>query len=241
MDSHQLDPNSTKVTHHTVDPNADMEVNPFDTSGQTTAEHILIGLSKIGIALKSQSWQDAGQQGLTPTQGQILALLLDKSLRLSDIANYLSISAATASDAVTTLVDKGLVQKVKSPNDGRAIDITLTATGVEAAKTTSGWADFLLSTVDELSEEERTVFLRALIKMIRNLQENGKISVANMCVTCTFFQPYRYDDAEYPHHCGLVNAPFGDRHLRINCPEQIPADAKTEKHNWQFYLEGTTK
>jgi DNA-binding MarR family transcriptional regulator len=217
------------------------DANPFDASDLNTAQNISIGLAKIGLVLKSQSWQDAGQQGLTPTQGQILALLVDKSLRLSDIANNLSVTAATASDAVTTLVDKGLVQKVKSPSDGRAIAITLTAAGVKAAKKTSSWDDFLLNTVDELTEEERAIFLHGLIKIIRKLQENGQISVANMCVNCTFFQPYRYDDVEYPHHCGLVNSPFGDRHLRINCPEQIPADRKTETQNWQFYLEGHAK
>ena len=216
-------------------------VNPFDASDLNTAQNISIGLAKVGMALKSQSWQDAGQQGLTPTQGQILALLVDKSLRLSDIASHLSVTAATASDAVTTLVDKGLVQKVKSPSDGRAIAITLTATGKKAAKKTATWDDFLLSTVDELTEAERAIFLRGLIKIIRKLQANGQISVANMCVNCTFFQPYRYDDTEYPHHCGLVNSPFGDRHLRINCPEQIPADPKTETQNWQFYLEGIAK
>ena len=216
-------------------------VNPFDVSDLNTAQNISIGLAKIGMALKSQSWQDAGQQGLTPTQGQILALLVDKSLRLSDLATNLSVTAATTSDAVTTLVDKGLVQKVKSPSDGRAITITLTTAGVKVAKKTASWDDFLLSTVDELTAAERAIFLRGLIKIIRKLQENGQISVANMCVNCTFFQPYRYDDAEYPHHCGLVNSPFGDRHLRINCPEQIPADPKTETQNWQFYLAGLAK
>jgi DNA-binding MarR family transcriptional regulator len=210
--------------------------NPFDTDS-SIEQHILIGLSKIGVALKSQFWQDAGQQGLTPTQGQILTLLLDKALRLSDIANYLSVSAATASDAVSTLVDKGLVQKVKSPHDGRAIAITLTATGEKSAKQTSTWSDFLLKTVDELSKEEQVVFLKSLVKMIRKLQENGQVSVANMCVTCSFFQPNRYDDSDYPHHCGLVNAPFGDRHLRINCPEQVPADFRTSKQNWALFTD----
>ena len=213
-----------------------MSENPFDNDS-SIEKHILIGLSKIGIALKSQSWQDAGQQKLTPTQGQILTILLEKALRLSDLANHLSVSAATASDAVITLVNKGLVQKIKSPTDGRAIEITLTSAGLEAAQKTSTWTDFLLETVNELSAAEQVIFLRSLIKMIRKLQENGQISVVNMCVTCTFFQPNRYDDEEYPHHCSFVNAPFGDRHLRINCPEQIPANSKTEKQIWQFYLE----
>ncbi len=35
----------------------------------------MIGLTKVGLAFRSQSWQDAGTLGLSPTQGQILSLL----------------------------------------------------------------------------------------------------------------------------------------------------------------------
>jgi len=62
---------------------------------------------KTGLALKSQSWQNAEQQGLTPTQGQILALLIDKGdagMRLSEVAKHLAVTAAAASDAVTSLI-----------------------------------------------------------------------------------------------------------------------------------------
>jgi hypothetical protein len=39
---------------------------------------VAVGLAKIGLALKSHAWQNAGQQGLTPTQGQVLTLLRTK-------------------------------------------------------------------------------------------------------------------------------------------------------------------
>jgi len=219
-------------------PNRDVIENPLTVSN-AIEQHILIGLSKIGLALKSQSWQDAGQQGLTPTQGQVLALLIDKGesgMRLSEVAKNLAVTAATASDAVTSLVDKGLVQKTRSPQDGRAIAITLTPQGQKAAAQTASWSDFLLGAVDELSEAEQVIFLRGLIKMIRKLQEQGQVSVAKMCVTCQFFQPNRYPGSEYPHHCALVNAPFGDRHLRLNCAEQVAADSEVAQRNWEIYL-----
>jgi DNA-binding MarR family transcriptional regulator len=184
--------------------------------------HILIGLEKIGMALKSQSWQDAGQQGLTPTQGQILSLLVNTGgVGLSEVAKNLGVTAATASDAVASLVDKGLVQKTRSPTDGRAIAITLTASGQQSAGQTATWSDFLLATVDELTAEEKVIFLRGLIKIIKKLQEQGKISVAKMCVTCSFFQPDRYPNSKQPHYCGLVDAPFADGNLRINCAEHV--------------------
>jgi DNA-binding MarR family transcriptional regulator len=187
--------------------------------------HILIGLEKIGMALKSQSWQEAGQQGLTPTQGKILNLLANTGgVGLSEVAKNLGVTAATASDAVASLVDKGLVQKTRSPADGRAIAITLTTPGQQAAGQTAAWSSFLLTSMDELSTEEKVIFLRGLIKIIKKLQEQGKISVAKMCVTCSFFQPDHYPDSEQPHHCRLVDAPFADGNLRITCAEHVSAE-----------------
>lgn len=239
MDSSQPALNRAEASLPHEDLNISVVVNPFDASDQKTAQHILIGLAKIGLALKSQSWQDAGQQGLTPTQGQILALLIDRSesgMRLSDVAHNLSITAATASDAVNSLLDKGLVQKTRSPQDGRAIAITLTAEGCRAAAQTSSWSNFLLSTIDELSNEEQVIFLRGLIKIIRKLQEQGQISIAKMCVNCSFFRPNRYPNSDLPHHCAFVNAPFGDRHLRLNCPEHVAAKPEIAQKLWQVYL-----
>jgi DNA-binding MarR family transcriptional regulator len=198
---------------------------PLPDSVNEIDHHILIGLEKIGMALKSQSWQDAGQQGLTPTQGQILNLLVSNGgVGLSEIAKNLGVTAATASDAVAALVDKGLVQKTRSPTDGRAIEITLTNPGQQAAGQTATWSNFLLTSMDELTAEEKVIFLRGLIKIIKKLQEQGKISVAKMCVTCSFFQPDRYPNSEQPHHCGLVDAPFADGNLRITCAEHVIAE-----------------
>jgi DNA-binding MarR family transcriptional regulator len=190
-------------------------------------QRVVIGLSKIGLALKSQSWQDAGQYGVTPTQGQILTLLRSKGvagMRLSAVANELGVTTATTSDAVTTLVEKGLVQKTKAVDDGRAIAVSLTSEGQEIAEQSAGWSDFLLDAVNELSEVEQEVFLQGLIKIIRKLQQQKQISVARMCINCQFFHPNVYADLEHPHHCAFVDAPFGDRDLQLDCPDQIPAE-----------------
>jgi DNA-binding MarR family transcriptional regulator len=189
----------------------------------------MVGLNKISLALKSHAWQDAGLQGLTPTQGQILALLrskVDSAMRLAEVADGLAVTPATASDAVATLVAKGLVQKGRAQDDARAIAITLTEQGQHQADRVADWPDFLLDAVDELSPVEQEVFLRGLIKMICKLQERGQIPISRMCVTCRFFQPNVYSKSDRPHHCALVNAPFGDRDLRLDCPEHNAANQK---------------
>jgi DNA-binding MarR family transcriptional regulator len=205
-----------------------------DLPQDSLPQRVVIGLNKIGMAIKSHAWQDALPQGLTPTQGQILALLRAKGavgVRLSTIANELGVTAATTSDAVTTLVEKGLVQKKKAVDDGRAIALALTAAGRQVAEQAAGWSDFMMDAVSELSQMEQEVFLRGLIKMIRKLQEQRLISMARMCVNCEYFQPHTYEDADLPHHCAFVDAAFGDRQLQVDCPDQVAVDETQAQQN----------
>ena len=52
-----------------------MSNQSHDAANTPLRERLGIGLDKISMVLKSQAWQDASLQGLTPTQGKILALL----------------------------------------------------------------------------------------------------------------------------------------------------------------------
>src|SRR5215217_4535619 len=183
---------------------------------------VTTGLAKIGIALKQQAWAEAGGRGLTPTQGQVLA-------------EQLGVSAATTSDSVTALQRKGLVAKKPTAGDGRGVAVVLTPNGSREAATAAAWPDFLLEAVDELSIAEQATFLRALVAMIRTLQEKGRIPVARMCVSCRFFRPFQHDNPARPHHCAFVDAPFGDGELRLDCPDHQIAPADEADHNWQVF------
>ena len=204
---------------------------------QPLDRRVTIGLAKIGIALKQQAWAEAGGRGLTPTQGQVLALLRANpdGLRLRALAEQLGVTAATASDSVTALHRKGLVAKKPTAGDGRGVAVVLTPTGIREAAAAAAWPDFLLEAVDELSIAEQATFLRALVAMIRTLQEKGRIPVARMCVSCRFFQPFRHDNPARPHHCAFVDAPFGDGELRLDCPDHNTAPADQAAHNWEVF------
>lgn len=198
---------------------------------------VTIGLAKIGIALKQQAWAEAGGRGLTPTQGQVLALLRanPQGLRLGALAEQLGVTAATTSDSVTALHRKGLVTKEPTADDGRGVVVLLTSTGSWEAVAAAAWPDFLLEAVGELSAAEQAGFLRVLIAMIRTLQEKRRIPVARMCVSCRFFRPMAHDDPVYPHHCAFVDAPFGDGELRLDCPDHGAASADQAAQNWQVF------
>jgi DNA-binding MarR family transcriptional regulator len=200
-------------------------------------KRVTTGLAKIGIALKQQAWAEAGGRGLTPTQGQVLAMLRANpdGLRLGALAEQLGVTAATTSDSVTALQRKGLVAKEPTAGDRRGVVVVLTPSGSREAAAAAAWPDFLLEAVGELSAAEQATFLRALVAMIRTLQEKGRIPVARMCVSCRFFRPFVHEDSKHPHHCAFVDAPFGDAELRLDCPDHQAAPTQQAIHNWQVF------
>lgn len=218
-----------------------MPSNPFDTRADPIAEKVVVGLAKIGLVSRHHTWRQAGSQSLTPTQGEILSLLRAQqaeSLRLSDVAASLGLTLATVSDSVRALTDKALVIKRKSKADARVFELRLTAAGHRAADRFSGWSGDLLAGVDSLSSSEQEETLRSLMKIIRALQVRGEIPIARMCVSCEYFRPNVHADATRPHHCNLVDAAFGDRHLRLDCPEQVPAESDELEKVWTLSVGG---
>ncbi len=208
----------------------------FDAISEPTAKRAAGGLAKIGLALKSRAWKGAGPAGVTPTQAEALALLREApgGMRLGALAGLLGVSPPTASDAVNSLVSKGLAAKEPGP-DKRSVALRLTPEGETVADRTAEWPGFLARAVDALEPAEQAALLRSLVKLIRTLQENGEIPPQRMCVTCRHFRPYAHADALNPHHCAYVDAPFGDRHLRLSCAEQEDASPEGRHAAWERF------
>jgi len=194
----------------------------FEAESGPVERRLATGLAKIGLAIKHGAWHEARARGLSPTQAQLLVLLLRGRATLTDLARELGVGVPTASEALRVLADKRLVRKGRSTADGRALAVTLTPAGRREADRLAGWPDFLLDALDALGPPEQEGLLSTVVKLIAAMQERGRIPVARMCVTCRFFRPDVHDDAERPHHCAFVDAAFGDRSLRLDCPDHDP-------------------
>jgi DNA-binding MarR family transcriptional regulator len=200
-----------------------MSADPASVNAARTAA---VGLAKIGLALRHHAWEERERTGLTPTQAQIVALLGSRgALRVGEIARLLAVSQPTVSDALAALSAKGLVSR-RAASDRRAQLVELTDAGGVAATSAAEWPDALLAAVDALDPEDQAAFLRGLSSMILELQRRGRIPVQRMCATCRFFRPNVHADPDRPHHCAFVDAPFGDRELRLDCTDHEPATAK---------------
>ena len=193
------------------------------------------GLEKIGLAMKSRTWRREGRAGLGPLQRQVLTLLQSKPeqrAKVSTVANELAVRLPTASEVIATLERKQLVRRRRDMSDRRIVMAQLTAKGNRSCTPSSRMPDRLATATEALSAPEQVVLLTSLVKMIRSLQEQGEISVARMCVSCQHFRPNQHANADRPHHCNYLNAPFGDRSLRLNCQVYEPASTAQVNETW---------
>jgi DNA-binding MarR family transcriptional regulator len=196
-------------------------------------ERIVSGLERISTALRQRSWRQGFSQELTPTQGNALLFLARfGASTLGALAESLGVRPSTASEAVATLEEKGLVERQRAAEDRRRLEIDLTPPGREAAHQASAWPGFLVRAVGDLTPAEQGTLLKVLQKMLREMQESGAIPVARLCVTCRHFRPFVHDDDAAPHHCAFVDLPFGNRDLRLDCPEHQPASAAESRRQW---------
>lgn len=184
---------------------------------------IASGLQKLGLMMRQQTWLQAHEEGLSPTQGQILAFVgADGPQSASELATRLGLSLPTISDSVQALVDKGYVVKKADPRHHRSRLLALTTKGRNRANKTKAWPEFLSGAVELLPAAEQEAFWGALVKLMTVLHSRGEVPPQRMCSTCVFFRPFAHGEPQ-PHHCACVDAPMAGRHLRLDCQEHREA------------------
>ena len=211
----------------------------FDDISSPIETRIATGFARIATVMRSQAWERASANGVTPTQSDILALLATRSmaLRLSTIAEQLAITPATASDAVSSLVAKGLVEKARAVDDGRALALILSAAGKKMLQGLSVEEGILGEALKSLNKDDQTCLLVLMNKIIRTMQSQNDVAMARMCVTCRYFEAHKAPDKASPHYCHLIRSPFGNTHLRLDCPEhELQENTHLLEKNWKIFL-----
>ncbi|EXI99813.1 MarR family transcriptional regulator [Burkholderia pseudomallei MSHR6137] len=206
--------------------------------GNQAAGRVTHSLLRLSTAMRSQAWDWAEGAGLTPTQGEILVLLLQRAHRITRrCGGQLRFARNLAqTHRPFTLEHKGLVEKRRALDDGRALAVRLSARGRTAAKKALQWPDFLSKAVGTLGGDEQGVLYRALLKTLRELQVNGDIPPHRMCVTCKHFQPGKA--ARKPtYRCSLLDLTMTDSDLRLDCAVHEEADVLTQKKTWKLFAQ----
>ena len=210
--------------------------SPWDGTPDISAR-IIVAISRLSTVLRAGMWDFATTENLNPAQADILQLLRNRTqgVRLNWLAAQLSVSAASASDSVATLVSKRLVLKARAVDDRRATALWLTDEGKIVAERLAGALSFADDAVARLQPEVQEQLLIGLFKLIVQLQHSERFPTLRACPGCRFFEPNVFTDPAAPHHCALVKAPLPIRFLRIDCAEHQPAEPGVERHNWAVF------
>lgn len=198
------------------------------------------GLDRVAVALRTDDWHRAKAIGLNPTQLAILELLEGRpsGLGVKEIAAHLGVSQPTATDSIAALVRKGALSKRAGGSDRRSVTVGITPKGLILVddRGDPGHGDRALSLLTSSDQED---LLLALVKMIRHLQQIGAIPIQRMCVSCRYFAPFAHAGAARPHHCQFVNAPFGQRDIRVDCRDHETADSAHRAAAWDAFQSGS--
>lgn len=193
---------------------------------ETTGHRLATGLVRVAVAVQRSEEPDAAGLERTLTQQQVLLMLSRRFeiYQLTELSADLGMNTQTTLAAVSTLVREGLVAMDPSPSYApQDVRVRLTARGREQAPELLHWAADLLAELGNLDEAGQRQLLGVVVGQIRQLQQTGQIPVTRMCVNCRFFEGYAHPGTAEPHHCWLVDLPFGHAQLRLRCPEQEPA------------------
>lgn len=208
----------------------------IEAPSEPLSRRVAVGFRKLAQAMKHREWSLANDDGLSPTQGQILATLaLEGALTGSELSRSLGITLPTLSDAVRVLVEKGAVTKQPDPRHPRAVRVSLTERGRALAGKVATWPDFLAVAVGDLSEPEQEALLTGVVKMIRSLQLRGLIPASRMCASCRYFRPNVHDGPK-PHHCAFADAPIAARELRLECGDHEAVEPTDAEELWRAFL-----
>jgi DNA-binding MarR family transcriptional regulator len=92
---------------------------------------IIVGLIPLLLRKVNEEIRCCGQ-GIVPSHFRLLAHLATHSSNISDLASQQSVSLATMSKSVDTLVERGWVKRGPVANDRRSYQIEITNVGLNA-------------------------------------------------------------------------------------------------------------
>jgi len=197
----------------------------FEREAGSLEERLVAGLAKVALASRQELFRAGAESGVSAAQAQVLVhLARDGPATVGDLAAKLAVTVPTVSDSVAALERRKLLAKERDRADARRVLVRATAQGVKLGESLTLWPEFLVDGVSQLSGEEKSALLRAVLILIGSLVDRGVVQRARMCVTCNYFRPWHSPGSARPHYCALADLPLAADALRVDCPEHVVAE-----------------
>jgi DNA-binding MarR family transcriptional regulator len=141
--------------------------------------NVLFWMKRAQLAVRRALDEEMASFGLTAAQGEILGPLAHtpEGILHKELVEWLGVSSPTLTNLVDTLIDKGLVERRTSPQDGRAKRLYATEAGCTLAmQIVRSAGQRMQRLMDGFSETEREQFGDFLRRLARNAGDPLDIS-----------------------------------------------------------------
>jgi DNA-binding MarR family transcriptional regulator len=145
--------------------------DPAAPSADTAQQELISALVRASFATTAVLSRVAAEHDLSLTQLRVLAILRDRRVRMSELADYLGLDKSTISGLVDRAEKRGLLHRAPNPADGRATDVFLTAEGMQLADLGEGQIARSLSPMTGKLTRAETLRLTALLEHV--LKQEG--------------------------------------------------------------------
>jgi DNA-binding MarR family transcriptional regulator len=114
------------TNHVNAEPSPDQE-DPVDAA-------LVDALAQTAFVVMGVLSRVGAEHDLSLTQMRVLGILRDRRPRMAELAQFLGLEKSTMSGLVDRAERRGLLARGRSVDDGRAVEVFMTAAGLELAE-----------------------------------------------------------------------------------------------------------
>lgn len=177
---------------------------------------VIASLERLATLFKSTLQDTAKKYKLTPLQAQLLIFIAEHPSKLcsvSMLAKEFTVTKATASDSLKTLVNKGYVEKIDSEADARSFSFVIPADARAMVNELTNFGLLMSNSLSAFNPSELSQLYSLNLKMLNEFSKSGLIT-CRMCYTCQHYQ-----QKEEGFYCHLMKKALPTEALRIDCLE----------------------
>jgi DNA-binding MarR family transcriptional regulator len=100
----------------------------------TASFDVMDSLVQVSFTVMALLTQAAAAHDLSLTQLRVLAILRDRQPKMAELAAHLGLDRSSVSGLIDRAVQRGLVRRDNSSDDGRAVRVSLTPEGKRLAR-----------------------------------------------------------------------------------------------------------
>lgn len=104
-----------------------------EQSAATEQAGLIDALAQTSFVTTALLTKVAAEHDMSLTQLRMLAILRDRRLKMTELAGLLGLDKSSLTGLVDRAEKKGLLQRVRNPVDGRAVDVRISPSGSEFA------------------------------------------------------------------------------------------------------------